>query len=123
MRLLIALLSVLTMIAGPVLAGTGTACHCPPMAGPSATSPVRADAAVMPCCDPASKAHGGKTGGCAQSCGIVMPQAVTANVPSLDQRLGFAPVVFAAHPLLSTGDTGPYGFQRPPKSGGLTAAS
>lgn len=115
MRLMIALLSILTMMASPAMAGASLARYCPFMDGAAPEVGAMADhAAAMPCCDPGAK-QSRDAKGCAAACATVIPAAAAITPAPLVQMVGFAPVIFANLARIRPRASDPSGLKRPPK--------
>jgi hypothetical protein len=123
MRFALLLLAVLGLLVGPGLAAAKPACGCPAqLAGHSPESGVTrmmmdkatADAAPMPCCDPASKPHRDHRS-CPDMCSGMGLVALDVAGSSLAVSLAFTPATARrtlsdpAHPFE------PGGLERPPK--------
>ncbi len=129
MRLLLALLAVLAMLASPAIAAarddcTGATQSVPStMATPSMAAmgmPANTDAAAMPCCPNAKqkpdqpRKHDGKS--CAQMCAAMNGAAVTVVPISIARNLPVARVVLSASSRVYARSFKPLGLERPPRS-------
>jgi len=124
MRLLLALLVVMAMLASPVLAAARADC-CDGMTQAASSMGMGGlismglsnakSGAVATCCDPSSKQKPADKKGCVQMCAAMTALAVVAVPVTIDRPRAFSSAPLAAPLRVSAQPFEPLGLKRPPK--------